>query len=281
MGVHVRAVACTSAPRSPRTSGSGAATHGRWWPRIPAIRGLRPKLSYASALLFADGAYVAGRDGGYARRLRRAAVSGFDTRFARHRGGRAMSNPYEMEPPFTAGDSYRDPASLPLSHEAELTRERGVRWPRYVINLGFVATASWWSSASSAGTWELMDAIPLVPLLAFVAHRIAQRIGRHDDDPEVALIIFAAFWAKMLGALTRAAVVAWSYGGISDGTEYHQFGKALAPGFRSLDFSQAGPWSGTDFMKNVTGIVYSFTGASQVSGAIVMSFLSFLGALLL
>ena len=34
-------------------------------------------------------------------------------------------------------------------------------------------------------------------------------------------------------------------------------------------------------MKNVTGIVYSFTGASQVSGAIVMSFLSFLGAVLL
>jgi len=78
-----------------------------------------------------------------------------------------------------------------------------------------------------------------------------------------------------------AAVVAWSYGGISDGTEYHQFGKAFAPAFRQFDFSQAGPWSGTDFMKNVTGIVYSFTGASQVSGAIVMSFLSFLGAVLL
>ena len=53
------------------------------------------------------------------------------------------------------------------------------------------------------GTWELIDAIPLVPLLAFVAYRLAQRIGRIDDDPEVALILFAAFWAKMLGALIR------------------------------------------------------------------------------
>jgi hypothetical protein len=43
---------------------------------IPAIAGLGPKLSYASALLFAEGRYVAGRDGGYVRRLRRAAGVG-------------------------------------------------------------------------------------------------------------------------------------------------------------------------------------------------------------
>jgi len=47
---------------------------------IPAIRGVRPKLSYASALLFADASYVAGRDGGYVRRLRRAAHRGVHTR---------------------------------------------------------------------------------------------------------------------------------------------------------------------------------------------------------
>jgi hypothetical protein len=85
----------------------------------------------------------------------------------------------------------------------------------------------------------------------------------------------------MLGALTRAAVVAWSYNNISDASEYDAFGRVLAPMFRSFDFSQAGPWSGTDFMKNVTGVLYVFTGASQVSGAIVMSFLSLVGALLL
>ncbi len=45
---------------------------------LPAIRGVGPKLSYAFALLFADRHYVAGRDGGYVRRLRRAALSGLD-----------------------------------------------------------------------------------------------------------------------------------------------------------------------------------------------------------
>jgi hypothetical protein len=43
---------------------------------LPAIRGLGPKVSYAAALLFAEGHYVAGRDGGYVRRLQRAALSG-------------------------------------------------------------------------------------------------------------------------------------------------------------------------------------------------------------
>jgi hypothetical protein len=60
--------------------GSGRSYARQMAAAIPAIRGLRPKLSYASALLFADGSYVAGRDGGYVRRLRRAATNGFDTR---------------------------------------------------------------------------------------------------------------------------------------------------------------------------------------------------------
>jgi hypothetical protein len=192
-----------------------------------------------------------------------------------------VSNPYDMEPPITAGQSFRDPASLPLANEEELARERGIRWPRIVTNIGFTAYGIMVILGVLAGSWELIDAIPLVPILAYVAYRIAQYLARIDGDREIGLIVFAAFWAKMLGALVRAAVVEWQYGGISDGSEYHTFGKVLAEGFRHLDFSQAGPWSGTDFMKNVTGIVYSFTGASQVSGAIVMSFLSFLGVILL
>jgi hypothetical protein len=192
-----------------------------------------------------------------------------------------MSNPYDMEPPITAGPSYRDPEALPLANERELMKVRGIRWPRIVINVGIAAYGIMVVFGLLSGSWELIDAIPLVPLLAFVAYRMAQRIAAIDGDAEVGLILFAGFWAKMLGTLIRDAVVQWQYGGISDGSEYHQFGKALAEGFRHFDFSQAGPWSGTDFMKNVTGIVYSFTGASQVSGAVVMSFLSFIGAVLL
>lgn len=190
-------------------------------------------------------------------------------------------NPYEMEPPVTARPEFRAPDVLPLATEAELTSPKAIRWPKYVVNAGFVAYGIMVLLGVVTGTFELIDAIPLVPILAYASYRIGQKLSRIDGDPEIAIIVFAAFWARMLGALTRAAIVAWSYNNQSDATEYHQFGKALAPMFRTLDFSQAGPWSGTDFMRNVAGVIYSFTGASQVSGAIVMSFLAFIGTLLL
>jgi hypothetical protein len=192
-----------------------------------------------------------------------------------------MSDPYDMEPPITASRRYQSPDSLPLAYEEELSRERGIRWPRRVVNAGFVAYGIMVLLGLLTGTWALMDAIPLVPILAYVAYRMAQRIARLDDDPGTGEMIFAAFWAKMIGTLVRAAVVSFAYSNRSDATTYHQFGKPLAPMFRTLDFSQAGPWSGTDFMKNLTGVVYSFTGASEVSGAVVMAFLSFLGGVLM
>ncbi len=191
-----------------------------------------------------------------------------------------MSDPYGEELPSTPQRDLRPPDSLPLANEAELSRVRGIRWPQNVVKVGYFAYGVMVVLGLVSGAFMLIDAIPLVPILAYVAYRIAQRFAQRDDDPEVGQIVYAAFWAKMIGALVRAAVVAWQYKGVSDGTEYHQFGKVFAPMFRSFDFSQAGPWSGTDFMKNFTGVVYSFTGASQVSGAVVMSFLSFLGAVL-
>jgi hypothetical protein len=60
--------------------GSGRSYARQMVAALPAIRGIGPKVSYASALLFADGSYVAGRDGGYVRRLRRAAMSGIGAR---------------------------------------------------------------------------------------------------------------------------------------------------------------------------------------------------------
>jgi hypothetical protein len=54
--------------------GSGRSYARQMAAALPAIRGVGAKVAYASALLFADGSYVARRDGGYVRRLRRAAI---------------------------------------------------------------------------------------------------------------------------------------------------------------------------------------------------------------
>ena len=96
-----------------------------------------------------------------------------------------------------------------------------------------------------------------------------------DDDPRIAQIVIAAFWAHMLGTLVRAAVVAWFYGNRSDALDYHLWGKALRATVPLARLLARGRLTGTDFMRTITGVVYSFTGASKVSGAVVMSFLSF------
>lgn len=94
-------------------------------------------------------------------------------------------------------------------------------------------------------------------------------------------LVMAAFAAKLMGTLVRAVVVSSFYNGRSDADDFHKFGQAYAPQFRRLDFSGVASWSGTGFLRGLTGLVYSVTGASQVSGAIFMSFISFLGLLLL
>ncbi len=181
----------------------------------------------------------------------------------------------------TATAPIPEDASLPLANARELARVRLPEWPRYVIGLGVVAYGVFVVSAVVTATFELVEAVPLIGILAYVAHVIARRIAAADRDPSMASFVFAAFWAKMLGTILRSVVTAELYGNRSDALDYHQFGQSFAPQFRVLNFSSVTGTSGTDFMRVLTGVIYSFTGASQMSGAVVLSFMSFIGLLLL
>ncbi len=190
-----------------------------------------------------------------------------------------------MAIPFLGGDEIRvipepDPSQLPLA-TTDFTPARPEPWTSYVIGFGLVAYGIMVVFGVGSGAFELVEAIPLVPILGYATYRLSRRIARTDDDPSVVRFLMAAFAAKLLGTLIRAAVVAWVYGNRSDALDYHRYGQALAPAFRRFDFSAANSWSGTGFMRSFTGIIYAFTGASKVSGAIVMSYLSFLGGVFL
>ena len=181
----------------------------------------------------------------------------------------------------TATAPVPDDASLPLASARELARPHLPEWPRYVIGVGVLSYGIFIISAVVTATFELVEAVPLIAILAYVAHVIARRIGETDRDPWMTSFVFAAFWAKMLGTIVRAFVTAELYGNRSDAIDYHKWGQYFAPQFRAFDFSHVTATSGTDFMRVFTGVVYAFTGASQMSGAVVLSFLSFLGLLLL
>ena len=177
--------------------------------------------------------------------------------------------------------SSNPPESLPLAHARELARVATPQWPRYVIGLGVLSYGVLAITAVGTGTFALVEAIPLIALLAFAAHRIAEKIADRDQDPRLTSFVFAAFWAKIAGTLLRTLVVTQLYGNRSDSNDYHRWGQYFAPQFRSFDFSHIASTNGTDFMRTMTGFVYSFTGASEMSGSIVLSFLSFIGLLLL
>ena len=122
-----------------------------------------------------------------------------------------------------------DPDTLPLAHARDLVRPRERQWPRQVIGLGIVAYAVMVFFAVGTATFELVEAIPLIPILAYVSQRFAQRIAARDEDPAVVQLVLAAFAARMLGALVRVAVVAWVYNNRSDSIDYHEWGQFLAP----------------------------------------------------
>lgn len=173
------------------------------------------------------------------------------------------------------------PDRLPLASARELARVRIARWPRYVIGAGGVAFGVLVIAAGVTASFELLESAALVPVLAWISFSIAKRIAAHDQDPTMVQFVLAAFAAKLMGTLVRAVVVSSFYNGRSDADDFHKFGQAYAPQFRRLNFSVAASWSGTGFLRSLTGLVYAVTGASQVSGAIFMSFISFLGLLLL
>ncbi len=177
------------------------------------------------------------------------------------------------------GESNED--HLPLGYARALAAVRPIQWPRYVIGAGAIVYGLLIVAAVGTGSFELLDAVPLIPVLAFISFRLGRSIAERDRDPAMVQFVLAAFSAKMIGTLVRSLVVSLVYDNRSDSLDYHQWGKFFAPSFRGFDFSDIVSWSGTEFMRTATGFVYSFTGASQLSGALVFSFLSFIGLLLL
>lgn len=157
-------------------------------------------------------------------------------------------------------------------------------WTTYVIGLGCFAYLVLVVTFLATGSFALLSPLCVIPVLAYVSYRLGLMVARSERDPKMVYFVLAAFAAKMIGALIRAWVVASVYNDRSDAQDFHLWGQYLAPSYRRFDFSPSvgtTDFSGTGFMRTITGAVYTFTGSSKVSGSVVFSFLSFLGLLLM
>jgi hypothetical protein len=122
--------------------------------------------------------------------------------------------------------------------------------------------------------------IVAIPILLITA-AIARWLARKDDDPSVFPLVMGAGIVKMLGALVRYWTAYSVYAGGIDASSYDQWGRTIAAGFRRFDphFDVGGRLLGTNFIKLLTGIVYTFTPRARISGFMCFAFIGFIGLL--
>jgi len=154
-------------------------------------------------------------------------------------------------------------------------------WCQNVVKAGYIV----WAIVAIVGfatlDFNLIDPVLQTGVLVAIVLPIARRIARTDRDPAIFGFVMAAFTAKLLGAVARDLVTNVYYNGVADANEYHSWGKQLVSSYRVFDFSpDIGEFSGTGFMRGLTGVIYSIAGTSKFGGFVIFSFFAFIGLLL-
>lgn len=130
------------------------------------------------------------------------------------------------------------------------------------------------------GNNNVLGAMIVVPVLFGITAFIARRLATIDGNPIVFQMVMAGFFVKCAGVVVRY-VVSFTLYGTSDATEYNIHGKQIARGLRHGELvSQGGHWAGTNFVRLLTGIVYTVGPMSKLAGFMVFGWFSYLGALL-
>src|SRR5262249_3727109 len=116
-------------------------------------------------------------------------------------------------------------------------------------------------------------------VLVLLTWWIASRIARRDNNPILVPIIVGGFCLRIIGALIRYWVGAILYAS-GDFSDYDRAGQKFAASLRHGSFVlPPGRLAGTNFLRVVTGLLYTVTPARLMSGFFVFSWLSFLGML--
>jgi hypothetical protein len=161
--------------------------------------------------------------------------------------------------------------------------EKWPGWASFVFGLGAVVYVVATGYAVQSGDPQLLGAVAVVPALAFITLLVARALARLDNDPWVVPLLMAALSAKLIGSGVRYWTAYSVYGGISDSSVYDVAGRAYASHWRHLDwglFDMRGRLVGTNFVRILTGIVYTVSPASRISGFLVSAWVGFFGLIL-
>jgi hypothetical protein len=118
----------------------------------------------------------------------------------------------------------------------------------------------------------------LVPILLAASWPAIKRQARRERDPSLARLLMIALVLKLLGSMVRFGVAVFLYGGNADAIGYHQDGMAIAARFRAGEFQTGLPsLSSSDFIRFLTGLLYTVTGPSIYAGFLFYAWLAFWG----
>lgn len=145
-----------------------------------------------------------------------------------------------------------------------------------VLSAAFVMAAF---VAMEQATYDMWATLFVTPVLIVVSLPILARQAKREGDRRLFWFLVAALVAKLvIGTFLRYYNTVEIEGG-TDSNKYHRAGLDLYQSFRdgNFDTSGLGSMTGTNFIRFVTGLVYTVTGPSRASGFMVFSWLAFWG----
>jgi len=130
----------------------------------------------------------------------------------------------------------------------------------------------------AVGGSEATGALVVGPILFAVSLPVFFRQARLEGDRWILRLLVLALLAKFIGSVVRYYVAFDVYGGIADAAGYHDHGVRIAQNFHLGNFHTGlDSLSDTNFIRFLTGIVYTFIGPTGLGGFVVFSWLGFWG----
>lgn len=129
-----------------------------------------------------------------------------------------------------------------------------------------------------SGTYDTWGALLIGPVLVLVSLPILARQAERERDRSLFWLLVAALLVKLAGAIVFHFVAYDLYDRVADAVGYHESGVKLAEQFRAGNYDTGlDPITGINFIRVITGILYTIIGPSRLGGFLVFSWLGFWG----
>ena len=140
----------------------------------------------------------------------------------------------------------------------------------YLVALGW---------AMQSLSYDIWGALVVVPVLALISAPLINRAFTDDLAP-LRPWVWAGLAVKFAGAVAGYNIRFDAYGGSADAGRYHAAGKLIAGQFHDGTIGIFGlipSGTNTEFVENLTGLVYAVFGTSRLGGFMVFTWMSFWG----